>query len=131
MKRKFWNWVKNENEDTRTLYLDGEISDETWYGDEVTPELFRRELEAESGDVIVWINSPEGDMFAAAQIYNMLMEYKGSVTVKVDALAASALLSFHLVRASKIVTSDQRADETDVRTETGTRRPSGTALDDG
>ena len=29
-------------------------------------------------------------MFAAAQIYNMLMEYKGDVTVKVDALAASA-----------------------------------------
>ena len=29
-------------------------------------------------------------MFAAAQIYNMLMDYKGNVTVKVDALAASA-----------------------------------------
>lgn len=29
-------------------------------------------------------------MFAAAQIYNMLTEYKGNVTVKVDALAASA-----------------------------------------
>ncbi len=38
----------------------------------------------------VWINSPGGDVFAAAQIYNMLMEYKGDVTVKVDALAASA-----------------------------------------
>ena len=36
MKRKFWNWVKNEGEDTRTLYLTGEISDETWFGDEVT-----------------------------------------------------------------------------------------------
>ena len=29
MKRKFWNWVKNEGE--RTLFLNGEISDETWY----------------------------------------------------------------------------------------------------
>jgi len=38
MKRKFWNWVKNEGE--RTLFLNGEISDETWYGDEVTPKLF-------------------------------------------------------------------------------------------
>lgn len=90
MKRKFWNWVRNEEEGTRTLYLDGEISDETWYGDEVTPELFRRELEAGQGDVTVWINSPGGDVFAAAQIYNMLMEYKGEVTVRVDALAASA-----------------------------------------
>lgn len=90
MKRKFWNWIRDENEDNRTLYLNGEISDETWYGDEVTPELFRSELQAGSGDITVWINSPGGDVFAAAQIYNMLMDYKGSVTVKVDALAASA-----------------------------------------
>lgn len=90
MKRKFWNWVRNEDEGGRTLYLDGEISDETWYGDEVTPELFRRELEAGQGDITVWINSPGGDVFAAAQIYNMLMEYRGDVTVKVDSLAASA-----------------------------------------
>ncbi|MDB2038309.1 Clp protease ClpP [[Clostridium] symbiosum] len=90
MKRKFWNWIRDENEDTRILYLNGEISDETWYGDEMTPELFRSELQAGSGDITVWINSPGGDVFAAAQIYNMLMDYKGSVTVKVDALAASA-----------------------------------------
>ncbi|WP_277407357.1 head maturation protease, ClpP-related [Lacrimispora xylanisolvens] len=90
MKRKFWNWVKNEDVGGRTLYLDGEISDETWYGDEVTPELFRKELESGNGDITVWINSPGGDVFAAAQIYNMLMDYKGNVTVKVDALAASA-----------------------------------------
>nr|DAT32664.1 MAG TPA: Putative ATP dependent Clp protease [Caudoviricetes sp.] len=56
----------------------------------MTPELFRSELQAGSGDITVWINSPGGDVFAAAQIYNMLMDYKGSVTVKVDALAASA-----------------------------------------
>lgn len=90
MKRKFWNWVKNEADEERTLVLNGEISDETWYGDEVTPSLFKRELNAGSGNITVWINSPGGDVFAAAQIYNMLMEYKGEVTVKVDALAASA-----------------------------------------
>lgn len=90
MKRKFWNWVKNEADEERTLVLNGEISDETWYGDEVTPELFKKELNAGSGNITVWINSPGGDVFAAAQIYNTLMEYKGEVTVKVDALAASA-----------------------------------------
>ena len=90
MKRKFWNWVRNEEEEERTLVLNGEISDETWYGDEVTPELFRKELDAGTGNITVWINSPGGDVFAAAQIYNMLMEYRGNVTVKVDALAASA-----------------------------------------
>ena len=90
MKRKFWNWVKNDAEGERTLVLDGEISDETWYGDEVTPKLFEKELNAGTGNVTVWINSPGGCVFAAAQIYNMLMEYKGEVTVKIDALAASA-----------------------------------------
>ena len=41
MKRKFWNWVRNEADGERTLVLNGEISDETWYGDEVTPALFQ------------------------------------------------------------------------------------------
>ena len=90
MKRKFWNWVKNEGEEVRTLYLSGEISDETWFGDEVTPRLFKDELMTGSGDITLWINSPGGDVFAAAQIYNMLMDYPGQVTVKIDGLAASA-----------------------------------------
>lgn len=42
------------------------------------------------GDITVWINSPGGDCVAAAQIYNMLSEYPGKVTVKIDGLAASA-----------------------------------------
>ncbi|SFS05952.1 head maturation protease, ClpP-related [Anaeromicropila populeti] len=88
MKRKFWNWVRDEGE--RTLFLNGEISDETWFGDEVTPKLFQKELKAGEGNVTVWINSPGGDVFAAAQIYNMLMEYPGNVIVKIDSLAASA-----------------------------------------
>ena len=89
MKRKFWNWVRNEGE-KRTLLLDGEISDETWFGDEVTPAIFREELHAAQGDVVLWLNSPGGDCFAAAQIYNMLMDYPGSITVKIDGLAVSA-----------------------------------------
>ena len=56
----------------------------------MTPKLFEKELNAGTGNITVWINSPGGCMFAAAQIYNMLMEYKGDVTVKIDALAASA-----------------------------------------
>lgn len=92
MKRKFWNWVKNEGglSTERTLFLSGEISDETWYGDEVTPKLFKDELYAGEGDITVWLNSPGGDVFAAAQIYNMLRDYKGNVTIKIDGLAASA-----------------------------------------
>lgn len=92
MKRKFWNWVRNEggSDMERTLFLNGEISDETWYGDEVTPKLFKDELSAGQGSITVWINSPGGDVFAAAQIYNMLRDYKGNVTVKIDGIAASA-----------------------------------------
>lgn len=93
MKRKFWNWIKNQDESgagMRTLFLNGEISDETWFGDEVTPGIFRDELNAGKGPVNVWINSPGGDVFAAAQIYNMLMDYPYDVTVMIDGLAASA-----------------------------------------
>ncbi len=94
MTRKFWRWARNETPDgfgsDRTLYLDGEISDETWYGDEITPQAFKDELNAGEGNITLWINSPGGDVFAAAQIYNMLMDYPYDVTVKIDALAASA-----------------------------------------
>lgn len=88
--KKFWNWVRDETGEDRTLFLNGVISDETWWGDEVTPKLFKDELLSGSGNVTVWINSPGGDVFAAAQIYNMLKDYPGKVTVKIDGLAASA-----------------------------------------
>jgi len=86
---KFWNFTTGEGGE-RTLRLEGTISEETWWGDEVTPAAFKKELMAATGNVTVWINSPGGDVFAAAQIYTMLKEYPGKVTVKVDGLAASA-----------------------------------------
>lgn len=88
--KKFWNWVRDETTEERTLYLNGVISDETWWGDEITPKMFKDDLLAGAGNVTVWINSPGGDVFAAAQIYNMLMDYTGKITVKIDGLAASA-----------------------------------------
>ena len=74
----------------RTLFLNGTIAEESWFDDDVTPQIFKDELNSGSGDITVWINSPDGDCIAAAQIYNMLMDYKGNVTVKVDGIAASA-----------------------------------------
>jgi ATP-dependent Clp protease protease subunit len=74
----------------RTLFLNGTIAEESWFDDDVTPQLFKDELNSGTGDITVWINSPGGDCVAAAQIYNMLMYYKGSVTVKIDGIAASA-----------------------------------------
>lgn len=85
---KFWNFDDTGSE--RTLYLEGAVSDETWWGDEVTPQIFKQDLYAGTGDVTVFINSPGGDVFAAAAIYTMLKEYPGKITVKISALAASA-----------------------------------------
>ena len=95
--KKFWNWKSRKIRDQageemseRVLFLNGTIAEESWFDDEVTPELFREELNAGQGNITVWINSPGGDCVAAAQIYNMLMDYKGDVTVKIDGIAASA-----------------------------------------
>ena len=92
--KKFWNWTNQaptESEpEQRILTLNGTIAEESWFDDDITPQLFREELNAGSGDITVWINSPGGDCVAAAQIYNMLMDYRGSVTVKIDGIAASA-----------------------------------------
>ena len=88
--KKFWNWSNNESEQERTLYFDGVISEDTWWGDEITPALFKSELTSGCGDITIWLNSPGGDCIAASQIYAMLMDYKGKVTVKIDGLAASA-----------------------------------------
>lgn len=86
--RKFWNFT--EDDVGRTLRIEGQIADETWFGDEVTPQIFKSELLSGKGDLTLWINSPGGDVFAAAQIYNMLMDYDGKVNVYIDGLAASA-----------------------------------------
>ena len=88
-KRKFWGWIENDNNE-RILRIDGVIAEEPWIDDEITPKQFKSELMSGSGDITLWINSPGGDVFAASQIYNMLMDYKGNVTVKIDGLAASA-----------------------------------------
>ena len=72
------------------LFLNGTIAEDSWFDDDVTPQLFKEELVSGNGDITVWINSPGGDCVAAAQIYNMLREYEGNVTVKIDGIAASA-----------------------------------------
>ena len=90
--KKFWNWKKVQNSETeeRVLELNGTIAEESWFDDDVTPRMFKEELFSGSGPITIWINSPGGDCIAASQIYSMLMDYKGEVTVKIDGLAASA-----------------------------------------
>ena len=94
---KFWKYINRtftdeagESKQVSVLRIDGPIDSEIWWGDEVTPDAFRAELEAHPGDIDVYINSPGGDVIAASQIYTMLVEHKGNVTVKIEGLAASA-----------------------------------------
>ena len=91
--KRFWNWA-NQTEDEpsteRVLEIYGTIAEESWFDDDITPQMFRDELFAEHGPVTIWINSPGGDCIAASQIYAMLMDYKDEVTVKIDGIAASA-----------------------------------------
>lgn len=91
--KKFWNWknqAEPESSKERVLELYGTIAEVSWFDDDVTPQMFRDELLAGNGPVTVWINSPGGDCIAASQIYSMLMDYEGEVTVKIDGIAASA-----------------------------------------
>jgi len=88
--KRFWNWARDADSGERVLYLDGVIAEESWFDDDVTPAAFKEELFAGEGDVTIWLNSPGGCCVAASQIYAMLMDYPGNVTVKIDGIAASA-----------------------------------------
>lgn len=92
--KKFWTW-KNQAPDEngaveRVLELNGTIAEDSWFDDDVTPAMFKAELFSCNGPVTIWLNSPGGDCIAASQIYAMLMDYSGDVTVKIDGIAASA-----------------------------------------
>ena len=92
--KKFWHW-RNQADDAdpkepRILELYGTIASESWFDDDVTPQMFKDELFAGDGDVVIYLNSPGGDCIAASQIYTMLMDYRGNITVKIDGIAASA-----------------------------------------
>lgn len=88
--KKFWNFTQADDGDS-ILRLDGYIAQDSWFGDEVTPKAFMSELSQYSGNnITVWINSAGGDVFAGSQIYTALKEHSGTVTVKIDGIAASA-----------------------------------------
>lgn len=90
--QRFWQIRAAANEPgVGELLLYGDISDYTWWGDEVTPKTFKEELDA-LGDIAelrVYINSPGGDVFAGQAIHSMLKRHKAKVIVYIDGLAAS------------------------------------------
>lgn len=87
----FWKFKNEAGSDTAELMLYGEVSDKSWYGDEITPKAFHDDLTACEGKPLdVHINSPGGDVFAAQAIYNQLKAYTGKVTMYIDGMCASA-----------------------------------------
>lgn len=91
---RFWNFrdaAKSESGETEVEFF-GPISEESWFGDEVTPLAFKQQLyDAGKGQAItVKVNSPGGDVFAAAAIRSILQDYPGHVTADIVGLAASA-----------------------------------------
>ena len=52
--KKFWKWRNQAQTETapaeRTLYLNGTIAEESWFDDDVTPQLFKEELMAGEKD---------------------------------------------------------------------------------
>ena len=71
--KRFWNF-KAIDKTTGELTLYGEISNETWWGDEVTPKEFKSDLDnlGEIDTLNIYINSPGGDVFAGQTIYSIL-----------------------------------------------------------
>jgi ATP-dependent Clp protease protease subunit len=100
--KKFWKFKAKEDK-TGELLLYGEISSVTWWGDEVTPKEFKKDLDA-LGDIDIlniYVNSPGGDVFAAQAIVSMLKRHKAEKNIHVDGLMASA--STFLVDVGKVI----------------------------
>ena len=89
--KKFWKFC-NQAGNKVELLLYGDISQTSWWGDEVTPKQFAEELAGLGAldEITVRINSGGGDVFAAQAIGNQLEQHPAAVTAKIDGLCASA-----------------------------------------
>lgn len=88
---RFRNAAESESGEVE-LEFDGPISEYSWWGDEVTPKMFKDELYSKGGGkpVTLLVNSPGGEVIAASVIRSILQEYPGRVTADIIGLAASA-----------------------------------------
>ena len=87
-----WNpSVQAATSEDNTISVFDVIGQDYWTGEGVTAKRIAAALRSiGERDVVVNVNSPGGDMFEGLAIYNLLREHKGSVTVKVLGVAASA-----------------------------------------
>ena len=91
MKTKFWNIMKNEEENSADMILYGTIGSDEWW-DDICDKTFKEDIAnlVEVENINLHINSPGGSVFAAVAIANTLKNHKAKVTAYIDGLAASA-----------------------------------------
>jgi len=102
----FWRWV-NVDSPQPELEIDGVISQYSWFEDDITPKLFKDQLYANGrgGPVLMRLNSPGGDVIAAAKMRAIMTEYPGDITVRVESMAASAAVIV-AISAKKVQVAD-------------------------
>ncbi|BAL19575.1 MULTISPECIES: head maturation protease, ClpP-related [Bacillales] len=88
-----WLQIKNQTEDTPSLYFYGDIVS-SWWGawedEDQYPENVRNILDGVKGkDLNIYINSGGGSVFAGMAIYNMIKRHEGYKTVHIDGLGGS------------------------------------------
>lgn len=90
----FWKFINaDQSQSGQTeLELNGVISEFSWMGDEITPQLFKDELYrvGNGGPILMKINSPGGDVIAASRMRAIMTDYPGAITTRVEGVAASA-----------------------------------------
>lgn len=102
----FWKWANVETA-LPELEIDGVLSQFSWYEDEITPKLFKDQLYAngKGGPVLMKLNSPGGDVIAAAKMRAIMSDYPGEITVRIEGLAASAAVIV-AIAAQKVQITD-------------------------
>ena len=105
----FWTFINQADSESglTELELSGVISEFSWMGDEITPQLFKDQLYAvgKGGPVLLKVNSPGGDVVAASRMRAILTDYPGPVTARVDGMAASAAVAV-VMAASRVKMMD-------------------------
>lgn len=87
MNKKFFNATNTEDMLTMSFY---DVIGDNWDGTGATPAMVAKALAGDFKAIELHLNSPGGDAFAGAAIYNLLKSCGKPVSVIVDGLAASA-----------------------------------------
>src|SRR3990172_4839049 len=92
----FWHFIdaaESESGETE-MELYGVLSEYSWFEDAISPKKFKKDLHehGKGGPVLVKIDSPGRDVFAASTMRTIMTEYPGDITVRVDGVAASAAM---------------------------------------